>query len=320
MRPILSIIIPTYNSKSYIGNILDYFERYRDYRFEIVFIDDCSSDGTYEYLLEKKHSFSFDLVIKKNEKNYGPGYSRNKGIIEASGEYITFMDSDDALSDQYFQSVLPVLEYGYDAIVYDALICSDQNTKYYTMFSNESNVGYVDRKNAFVFIKGCTWGKIYKKSLLTENDIRFLNIKRNEDMPFTKISIEKSKTVYYLKQALYLYRENSNSLMHNSKLLDVNNTFEAFNYLEKNTHWDYHDELEAVFLVEYLYSTVLIKAIDSSRKELLTYIRETEQKYPSCYSNKYFPSLEMKYRIAITLIRFKCYSLIKIMSRMRHKS
>lgn len=322
MQPELSIIIPTYNSKAFIDNVMNYFKRNRDERFEVIFVDDCSKDGTYEYLKNMESMCGFKMVVARNENNVGPGLTRNKGIQEAKGRYITFMDSDDMLSDDFFTEIFSILEeQNYDTIVFDAFICSerDDSRNYYSMFSTDVQSGKVDKKRSLVFVKGCTWGKVYKRDLIVNNRIEFLNIKRNEDMPFTKKCVESSDAIFYLKRPLYLYKQNCNSLMHNKSLLDARNTYAAFEYLSKNISKDFHEEMEAIFLLEYLYSTVLTKALELNRKELLRYIRETEELYPNCYNNSYLNSYGAKYRITIFLIQKKCLLLIKILANIRSR-
>lgn len=64
--------------------------------FEIIFIDDCSSDNTSQIILELQKKDQ-RIILLKNKKNKGPFYSRNKGAIFSRGEYIQFVDSDDIL-------------------------------------------------------------------------------------------------------------------------------------------------------------------------------------------------------------------------------
>lgn len=305
---------------NYISNICDYFNKHVSDCFEVIFIDDCSTDGTYDFLMARKDDNKFQSIVIQNETNSGPGITRNKGLREAKGQYITFLDSDDIFSDDYFEQIMPELTKGYDVIVYDAVFCYENATsKYYSMFAKNIDSGIVNERIAFVFINGCTWGKIYRRQLIEDSKIYFLDLMRNEDMPFTKKCIECSRSVFYIKKPLYQYRDNSNSLMHNTSLLDVNNTFKAFEYLTQHVDDTFFEELEAVFLIEYLYSTVLIKAVNLNKHDLIHYIKESEKLYPNCYKNNYFKDFKFKYKITIRAIKIRCITLIKILSMARHK-
>src|SRR3990172_4757622 len=99
MEKTVSIVIPTYNRlhtlkkgiHSYLG---------QKYLHELIFVDDGSDDGTYEYLQEKARFYPF-IRIHCHEKNLGVSTSRNDGIEMATGEYILFGEDDLSLSDDY---------------------------------------------------------------------------------------------------------------------------------------------------------------------------------------------------------------------------
>ena len=87
--PFFSVIIPTYNREATVRDTLQSIERqvFRD--FEVIVVDDGSTDGT----VEIAESFSFVRVIR--QQNSGPGVARNTGVKTATGQYIAFLDSDD---------------------------------------------------------------------------------------------------------------------------------------------------------------------------------------------------------------------------------
>ena len=85
-----SIVITTYNSSKYILKTIRSLERQTYKNYEIIIVDDFSSDNTIELLKSKK------LKIIKNTNNFGgPGVGRNKGLDEANGDWIIFLDADD---------------------------------------------------------------------------------------------------------------------------------------------------------------------------------------------------------------------------------
>lgn len=91
MAPTVTIIIPTYNSSATIAETLESVneQTYRDY--EVIVVDDCSSDDTVDVL--KKIEVPHSLIVR--EENGGPAAARNDGIAVASGEWIAFLDGDD---------------------------------------------------------------------------------------------------------------------------------------------------------------------------------------------------------------------------------
>lgn len=95
-KPLVSVIIPTYNRKHFIADAIDscLSQSYED--IEIIVVDDGSRDGTEAHIRDTYG----DLVRLIVQVNQGPGIARNRGIAEASGEFIHFLDADDQLHKQ----------------------------------------------------------------------------------------------------------------------------------------------------------------------------------------------------------------------------
>lgn len=96
MKYMLSVIIPVFNNFSILDKIKDKIMFLSKEQYQIIIIDDFSSDCTYNQLKEFICMNNFDNVeLYQNDKNYGPSYSRNVGIKKSNAEYIAFLDSDD---------------------------------------------------------------------------------------------------------------------------------------------------------------------------------------------------------------------------------
>src|SRR3989338_150639 len=92
----VSVVIPAYNESKKIKNTfarLDRFFSQRNYEMENMFVEDGSSDGTLAILKELEKADP-RIKVLANEKNMGKGSSLKKGVLEASGDYILFMDAD----------------------------------------------------------------------------------------------------------------------------------------------------------------------------------------------------------------------------------
>ena len=105
MKPFFSLIIPCYNVSKFIDKGIKSLDSQTFKNFEVIFIDDCSTDNTYDILSEYKINSELNITLLKNDKNSGPGKSRNNGIKVANGIYITFMDSDDWLENTFFEDI-----------------------------------------------------------------------------------------------------------------------------------------------------------------------------------------------------------------------
>ena len=90
-----SIIIPTYNSVNEVQRAIESVREQTLKNYEIIVVDDCSTDNTYEVLSKQQ-----DIILIRNSTNLRAGGARNKGIERAKGEYIIFLDADDYLAEK----------------------------------------------------------------------------------------------------------------------------------------------------------------------------------------------------------------------------
>jgi len=104
---LLSIIIPTYNRSPFLSELIDKLGTKISFDYEIIVVDDGSTDNTREMLREKKpHRENLKYIYQSNSER---GAARNAGTLASTGEYVTFFDSDDLPKENYFELVRQVL-------------------------------------------------------------------------------------------------------------------------------------------------------------------------------------------------------------------
>lgn len=314
--PLISIIIPIYNSYKLIGRCLKSLENQTNKNFEVIFIDDCSTDNSYENLKEKLREFSFDYQIHRNHKNSGPGISRNNGIENSRAKYLTFIDSDDYVSETFIEKIENIIkENNPDAIIVD--FYREINNKYNVRDSlplKENNI--LTTMDTLALSKGMCWGKVYKKSIIDSNNITFPSLIRSEDLAFSKVYLSKCKEVYYLREPLYYYVDNNQSIMHTKSTMDISNNIKAFEYIEKNVKKN--QAVEMIFIREYLYLIVQNMILqNSSLQEIKRFVDECNNKYPKWFKNCYIKFQPLYVRIILLLIKYKIIFPIKIIFKLK---
>lgn len=290
-------------------------------KIQLIVVDDCSTDDSLARLKKcKPESDYLQIIIVENEINRGPGFSRNHGIKYATGEYITFVDSDDYLTENFYEIMVPLFQHKYDCIVFDyANVDLNGNVlSYGKSFGCEKfSEGLVPSREAFVYVYGSTCGKIYKRTIIENNNIQFADLYRNEDMPFTKKAVAMAETVYYCPQNFYCYVQHPASLMHNNSLLDEKNGQKTFSVLEKSLEgMGLEKELLAIKLREVLNNTVKIKiAKHEAFSSIRRYIKENYKK--EHIHNMYFKNFPLTIRVFSYCAYFRFVFFLSLMCKYR---
>ena len=318
----ISVIVPMYNSFHKIKRNLEMLSKQKNVEVELIIVDDCSTDDSFIDAMKYSSESNFDVKVVQNQQNSGPGVSRNNGIEYATGDYITFVDSDDYLADNFFEVILPLFKKDIDCIVFDYLNVDEKGNK----LSEGKSIsccnicsGMINPKEAFVYTAGTTWGKVYKRSLVEKSGARFGEFFRNEDMLFTKHAIAMADTVYYCPEKLYMYIQNPSSLMHDDRLLDEKNCQKSFALLsERLCGKELDEELLSIELREVLNNTVLIKAAKrETRKEIVKYIRTNYKK--KHLTTKYFCRYPRYVRVISKLAYHKFVFVLRIITRYKNR-
>jgi GT2 family glycosyltransferase len=107
--PLVSIVMPCYNSKDMVLNAVESVLKTHYQNFELIVVDDVSTDGTFK-LLTKKLSKESRIKLIRNEKNFGPSRTRNRGIEEANGKYVAFVETDMEVDPGWLAPLVDAME------------------------------------------------------------------------------------------------------------------------------------------------------------------------------------------------------------------
>ena len=217
----ISIIIPTYNCDLYLDQCIEALLSQTLHHFELLIIDDGSFDGTQDIITS--YSSKYDFIRHYRQAHAYAGAARNLGIRKARGDYIIFLDGDD-----YFEPTL--LEKAYTRIIEtDADICcfkarslnnesgeiSDIKHSCRTelcptssTFNRMSNARYL-----YCFTTPAPWTKMFKRSFIEENNLRFQETRSANDFCFVHTALSVASKITVLDEYLVTYRQhNSTSL------------------------------------------------------------------------------------------------------------
>lgn len=223
--PAVSIIIPLYNAERYIGECLDSVLAQTFQNYEVIVVDDCSTDNSIAIVESYIPKFDGRLILSHMNKNSGkPSLPRNKGLTVSRGEYIYFMDNDDMITPTALEELYTLAE-DFDA---DVVYCE----KYYTCDANRQNMklASIQRPN---FVDKPTfddaplneriekiinwhflvmpWAYLTRRDLLTEHEISFPNIIRDDSIWNWNL-IFCAKKILRVPNAVYVWRDVKSSI------------------------------------------------------------------------------------------------------------
>ncbi len=224
-----SIIIPAYNAEKYLGECLKSLEAQTFQDFEIVIVDDGSKDGTGE--VADVFATSFHDVCVLHKANEGLILARRDGLSIVHGEYVLFLDADDALRSDALELLAEIVEGHHPDIVQYAFSTLSSFAAPYTPLAIPVGMISGDEFESYLhaFFDGTinsVWSRAVKRELfvtsLPYEDYR--SIMHGEDMLLTAFYIQKAKSVFYTDEALYFYRSNnaaSTASYKSSQLVDI---------------------------------------------------------------------------------------------------
>lgn len=247
MIPTISIIMPIYNAGKYIAESLDSACTQTIDNIEIICVDDCSTDNSVEVI----NSYNDDRIhLFTMDKNSGAGPARNRGIAEAKGEFIAFLDPDDLFADT------TCLERLYDAAkLNNVIICGGNLDEFYNdnpidatewgraTFIKDSKVSYADYPYSIGYYRF-----IYNRKMIVDNGLEFPNLRRYQDPVWFVQVMSHAKEFYGMNMPVYLYRKNHQRVHFTPEKIDhvlkgMTQNLQIFRDQHLKTHYG-HEETE----------------------------------------------------------------------------
>lgn len=231
----VSIIIPVYNDEDYVGKCLDSVLSQSGCKIEIICIDDGSTDGSSEILRNYAGRDSRLRVISQDNK--GVSAARNRGIDEAQGRYVLFVDSDDMLAPDAVESLVRLADAeNLDQVIFGVEVFRDKGAASVGDSFFEREKEYFRVKESAVFHRVCSgvelsrqlidcesfyvsvWSRMSKRQLFTEKGLRFVEGIIHEDNLFTPLAMVNSRRATIVPDILYRRRLRGGSIMTSSRL------------------------------------------------------------------------------------------------------
>lgn len=235
----LSILVPVYNVHLYLEECLESIVNQIDAGVEVLVLDDCSTDGSWELLQRLAERWPAKLQILRHQQNSGLSAARNTMIDSARGDYLWFVDSDDKILPGAVNTLSHIVQDGSPDIVLCDFTVWREKTKLKHRFRDEahrhtfrgiSNQCIKDRAQLLtgIFSTGQmhAWSKISKRTLWGAS-IRFPHGRYFEDSMCMPLLMLRSQSFFYCSQPWVAYRQRSSSILSTMNVQKVQDLSES---------------------------------------------------------------------------------------------
>lgn len=205
---LLSIIIPVYNVEKYLQKCLKSVFKNLPIKTEVIIINDGSPDNSEEIIKDFAAKYNEILYIKK--ENGGLSSVKNMGLKQAKGKYVIFLDSDDYVSSNMYDTMLKkIIDTDSDIVYCDVLMTYEDNTVKYVKMQNDM---YKDQLMQILDnnLMAASWNKIVKRELY--NGLIFPEGLNNEDVAVSPQIFLRANNIEYIPSPFYKYVQRSGSI------------------------------------------------------------------------------------------------------------
>lgn len=290
----ISVIIPCYNAVKWLPKcFLSLTEQTMGIEdLELIFVDDASDDQgkTWEMLLLFEKAYPDSVIVIHLDENKKQGGARNEGLSYASGEYLSFVDADDWVKPELYETVYQkAKEYDADLVQFNHCLYSDRTG----VFDSPKNM-----EEAFYEIRDCNsrkqfllsekitygcWNKIYRRQLILDSKVCYAEHAVYEEPLFVYPLLYYGTRFAVLSDHLYVYRQNNIGTMHQNMkqketLMDhANVQYEVWKFMKHTDFFQiYYEELKLYFLHTCFYETLYFAKLRNMEISIEQYRRLEE--------------------------------------------
>jgi len=304
----ISIVVPVYNCHDYLEKCLDSLIHQTYQNLEIVLVDDGSKDDS--GAICDRYAIKDKRIKVIHQENGGVAIARNVGVKNTSGKYIGFVDSDDFIELNMYESLYQSLTHNQADIACCGRIDEPMNRK---VFQLDEPIVYDKQQAMESFLLTKTIGgsfceKLYRRELL--EDINFITEYIPDDFITLYSIFKKANKISHTGLASYHYLYRTSSVSHskfNPKYVGLtiyskqilNDVQESFPSLV--------DEAQYLFFHKTIYGAKLAIKDSGKKQDLQTFVKEIKENYTEIQKNKY---LERSYKVFASAIKFNIAKLV----------
>lgn len=291
----ISVIIPVFNSSLYLDHCLSTVVNQTLKDIEIILIDDGSTDDSLNVI--KNYAKKYNNIKYTSKENEGQAIARNIGIQMSSGEFITFIDSDDYIELNMLEKLYNIAKSDNSDIVLCDYVeeYSNKNIEKKSLYIEADNIN-----KSYILCVAGPCSKIINSNIFKKNDIKFLEGNIYEDLAVIPALALYSNKISYCNEILYHYVIRQNSTMNQTKYSKkLESIFNVMDFLSNQFEGtNFSEELEFLYINHLLYAGCGRFLKYKNTQDMINKIIDImNSKYPLWKKNKYFNSQSSIYKL-----------------------
>lgn len=304
--PLLSVIVPIYNVEDYLDDCLDSILGQDHRNLEVIVVDDGSPDGS--LAIAQRHAATDDRVRIVRRPNGGLSAARNTGVEQATGSYLTFVDSDDLVPAGAFRAAIESLETSHSDLAvlrYGRLREGKARNAaaWIRSLHATDRIGVTLAEVPEVMVNATAWSKVIRRDFYLAQGLRFVEGVIYEDQAFTAGMYAAAKAIDILTTTGYLWRVNDISISQGH--VTVANLTARLDAADDSLHALEHHPARtdrALQLVRYNLPNSLLKLERADDDYLATLIDRLPRILGAVPADRYRSEVPAQYRVLYSLL------------------
>lgn len=315
-----SVVIPVYNVKDYLEKCVDSVLAQEDKDFEILLIDDGSTDGVCPAICDRYAAEYPEIIRVIHQVNGGLGAARNTGIEAAKGEYLVFVDSDDHLlpgllkdvSETLARRACDIVDFGFQVVREDGTI-----TETHAGELPSDQLLTLKEYPQMLLVLPSAWRRVYRRALFVDTGIRYPSRVWYEDIRTTLKLFAAAESVVSIPKPYYAYLVRDGSITRNNNVQRNAEILEAFDDLRtwftQQGLWEtYYDQFTRLAVDHILLAaSVRVIRIDPQSALIQTFRDYMDAQFPSWQNCPLLGSLPKQHKLILKLLDGKHYRTIR---------
>ncbi len=310
--PKISVIVPVYQTEKYIERCLNTILNQTMKDLEIILVNDGSTDNSEAVIKQWIRNNEGKVKIQYLKKeNGGLSDARNYGVKQATGKYLSFLDSDDYISPNLYENLEPYIKQGVDLIKFKMQLVDNQTSSkvegpIFETCTGEQGYEKLCTKERYLD-PACIY--LYNKEFYTKNHFEYKKGTYHEDFGLTSLIILKAKTFVSVEEYGYYYWQSEQSITskvdYQTQMKKADDLLQHYDNMLKVVEKYEISKKSKELIKRYYTNAILLKARDLEEKELQNYIKQIKQR--KMYQNIKPNSLKQILKRIILQMSIKLY-------------